>query len=171
MDQVAPSGVITAHPIRIGPGADLVSTIENAAAHAMSTSKTSSAFILTAVGSVDKVTLRMANASRNDEGGGSNEIKEWDERMEIVSLVGTLSPSGKHLHMSLSDKSGLVVGGHLVSGRIFTTLELVLGTVQNVTFAREIDNETGYRELVVKRDEAQTESISFSEAFCQGPRN
>jgi predicted DNA-binding protein with PD1-like motif len=154
MEQGAPSGTITAHPIRLKPGDDLVPAIEAAAAVAMSTSKTSSAFVLTAVGSLEKTTLRMANACRkNGEESLSNEIREWDERMEVVSLVGTLSPSGKHLHMSLSDKDGLVVGGHLVGGRVFTTMELVLGTIQNVAFQRDMDDATGYRELVVKQSE------------------
>lgn len=147
------SGTITAHPIRLKPGDDIVAAIEGAAASAMSTSRTSSAFVLTAVGSVDKVTLRMANACLQDgaEESSSNEIKDWVERMEVVSLVGTLSPSGKHLHMALSDKDGIVIGGHLVAGRVFTTLELVLGTIQNVSFQRETDEATGYRELVVKQ--------------------
>eukprot|EP00980_Cylindrotheca_fusiformis_P025347 scaffold13478_cov132-Cylindrotheca_fusiformis.AAC.40 len=145
------SGVITAHAIRLRPGDDLVPAIEAAASFAMSTSQTSSAFVLTVVGSLDKVTLRMANACcKNAEEVESNEIRDWDERMEVVSLVGTLAPSGKHLHMSLSDKDGLVVGGHLVAGRVYTTLELVLGTIQNVGFQRELDDATGYRELVIK---------------------
>lgn len=138
-----------AHPIRLRPGDDLVSSLENAASIAMSTSNTSSAFVLTTVGSVDKITLRMANACQTN-GESTNEIREWNERMEIVSLTGTFSSSGKHLHMSLSDAQGRVIGGHLVSGRIFTTLECVLGTIQNVTFTREIDESTGYRELVIK---------------------
>jgi hypothetical protein len=156
--QSLPSGTITAHPVRLKPGDDLVSSIEQAASLAMAASKSSSAFILTAVGSVDKVTLRMANACKknlDEEGGNSNnEIKEWEERMEVISLVGTLSQSGKHLHMSLSDAEGCVVGGHLVAGRIFTTLELVLGTIQDITFQRDMDDDTGYRELVVKQTDS-----------------
>jgi len=143
-----PYGAVVAHPIRLNPGDDLVSSLENAASQAMSTSS-SSAFVMTAVGSLDEVTLRMANASRTD-GSSSNEIKDWKERMEVVSLVGTLSPSGKHLHMSLSDKNGTVVGGHLLSGKVFTTMEIVLGVINGVAFKREMDEETGYRELVVE---------------------
>lgn len=105
------------------------------------------------MGSLDRVSLRMANACRTDGDNisSSNEIRDWNERMEVVSLVGTLSSSGKHLHMSLSDKNGVVVGGHVVSGKVFTTMEIVLGTIQGVTFKREMDNATGYRELVVQK--------------------
>lgn len=163
MDQQSiPHGAVIAHPIRLHPGDDLVSAIEHAASEAMLTSNSSSAFIMAAVGSLEKASLRMANASRTDVAGGSissssssssssNEIRNWEERMEVVSLVGTLSSSGKHLHMSLSDKNGSVVGGHVVSGKVFTTMEIVIGTIQGVGFKREMDAKTGYRELVVEK--------------------
>mmetsp|Transcript_18447 Transcript_18447/g.45732 ORF Transcript_18447/g.45732 Transcript_18447/m.45732 type:complete len:160 (-) Transcript_18447:2848-3327(-) len=158
MDQSTciPYGAVVAHPIRLNPGEDLVSAIENAASQAMSISDSSSAFVMTAVGSLDKVSLRMANASRSDGDNisPSNEIRDWNERMEVVSLVGTLSASGKHLHMSLSDKNGTVVGGHVMSGQVFTTMEIVLGTIQGVGFKRELDTATGYRELVVEKKKA-----------------
>jgi predicted DNA-binding protein with PD1-like motif len=146
------SGVMKAHACRLSPGEDLVPALENAAAQAMLASKCSSAFVMSAVGSLDGVTLRMANASRMDgENTTQNEILKWEERFEIVSLIGTFSSTGKHLHMSVSDASGTVKGGHLMSGRIFTTLELVLGTIENVSFKREVDPATGYRELVVQQ--------------------
>jgi hypothetical protein len=50
---------------------------------------------------------------------------------------------------SVSDAKGNVWGGHLISGTIFTTLELVLGVIQNVEFSRAMDSNTGYNELVV----------------------
>lgn len=72
---------------------------------------------------------------------------------EIVSLVGTISKNGRvHLHISLSDSQGQVVGGHLPAegGAIVgTTAEVVLGTSNNITFTREFDEETGFKELVV----------------------
>jgi predicted DNA-binding protein with PD1-like motif len=144
------TGMMQAHACRLNPGEDLVPALENAAVEAMSASQCSSAFVMSAVGSLDGVTLRMANASRTD-GSASNDIMQWEERFEIVSLVGTFSSSGKHLHMSVSDANGNVRGGHLMSGKIFTTLELVLGTIQNVSFKREMDPATGYRELVVRQ--------------------
>ena len=162
------SGMMQAHAVRLPPKTDLVSSIINAAEDAMMKSQSSSACILSVVGSLEYVKLRMANASRrrrkegegdgdgnNDEDGQEiNDIKEWNERLEIVSLVGTIANGGeKHLHMSVSDREGRVWGGHVVAGRIFTTLELVLGTIQGVTFKRELDGETGYKELVVSSTE------------------
>ena len=70
---------------------------------------------------------------------------------EIVSLVGTLSGGvGGHLHISLSDNKGQVVGGHVVGDLvIYTTAEVVIGECEGVRFEREMDRETGYDELVV----------------------
>jgi predicted DNA-binding protein with PD1-like motif len=152
MDQL-PSGIMRAHAIRLTPGQNLVPALEDAATRAMAASGASSSFVLSAVGSLDGVTLRMANASRKDDGEDKgNEIREWNERFEVVSLVGTFSPTGKHLHISVSDAKGQTFGGHLMSGRVFTTLELVLGTIDDVVFERKEDPETGYKELTVTQE-------------------
>ena len=150
MNTPIPSGLVVAHPIRLCKGDDLVSSMEKAAFSAMEKSGTSSAFVLTAVGSLERVKLRMANAC-NEDGVSVNDIKEWQERFEIVSLVGTFSSEGKHLHISCSDKNGNVIGGHLISGTIFTTLELVIGVINGVDFTRIQDPKTGYKELVVNK--------------------
>jgi predicted DNA-binding protein with PD1-like motif len=85
----------------------------------------------------------------------SNDIKTWTERFEIVSLVGTLSTDAKHLHLCISDKDGNAFGGHLISGRVFTTVELVLGTVDGVMFTREHDPATRYQELCIASSKHQ----------------
>ena len=73
--------------------------------------------------------------------------------MEIVSLVGTLSSNrNMHLHISLSDHTGAVIGGHLPSfgGTIIhTTAEIVIGSLTNKNFARKMDSKTGFPELHV----------------------
>ena len=51
---------------------------------------------------------------------------------------------------SISQRDGSVLGGHVMGGKVFTTLELVLGTLPGVVFTREVDPETGYDELVVR---------------------
>merc|ERR550539_836254 len=119
--------------------------------------------MITAVGSLRNVKLRLANASKkpmSDEEnltkssmGGANEIREWkDERFEIVSLVGTFSRDGScHLHLSIADANGCTFGGHLIEGEVFTTAEVVLGSAGYVEFPREFDRNTGYKELVPKQ--------------------
>lgn len=72
-----------------------------------------------------------------------------NNRCEIVSLVGTLSDGG-HLHVSLSDAQGVVIGGHLLGDMVvFTTAEIVIGECEQVTFKRELDPRTGFGELTV----------------------
>jgi hypothetical protein len=41
---------------------------------------------------------------------------------------------------------------------VFTTLELVLGTMPGLAFSREVDSQTGYRELVIRNESTVTSS-------------
>src|SRR4028118_590983 len=101
-----------------------------------------SGFILTAVGSLKQATLRFAN---------QNNSQLFEERFEIVSLVGTLSIHGIHLHISLSDKNGKTIGGHLDEGcLIYTTAEIVIGASEDWVFLRTVDKKTGYKELEIQ---------------------
>ena len=169
---VPPSGPVTAHALRLRPGEPLMSSLRSAADVILARyppEKCSSVFVVTAVGSLKDATLRLANASKkdteanvsigtsrkNNNGGESldeakgNDIRRWKQRFEIVSLVGTFSRDGGcHLHISLSDSEGRTIGGHLIDGDVFTTVEVVLGTADGVSFVREHDRATGYRELV-----------------------
>ena len=57
-----------------------------------------------------------------------------------------------HLHISISDEKGKVVGGHLKSPSLVgVTAEILIGEIQNLVFEREFDKMTGYKELVVKK--------------------
>lgn len=97
--------------------------------------------ILTCVGSLKRATLRLAN---------ENVVKDFEQKFEIVSLVGTLCQDGVHLHISLSDETGNTFGGHLMDGcLIYTTAEIVFGEMDDVVFSRKADPGTGFLELVV----------------------
>ena len=70
--------------------------------------------------------------------------------MEIVSLMGTVSEHGCHLHASFSRADLSAFGGHLLPGCIVnTTAEIVLAEIPNRVFTRQPDSETGYDELVI----------------------
>lgn len=98
--------------------------------------------ILTCVGNLTKMVLRMPDGKT---------VKEFDGSFEIVSLVGTLGSGDAHLHLAAGGNDGIVFGGHLKKGTIVgTTAEIVLREVEDVKFAREYDSTTGYDELVVK---------------------
>ncbi|MCL4301902.1 MAG: DNA-binding protein [Anaerolineae bacterium] len=101
------------------------------------------AFVLTCVGSLRQAALRLANRP---------ETTLYEDKFEIVSLVGTLDAGGYHLHISLSDGQGRTMGGHLMTGcLVYTTAEIVIGEADGLLFSRPFDPETGYPELEVTR--------------------
>ncbi len=113
-----------AHPLRLSPGDDLRASIEQAlrrlGAHA--------AFVLQAIGSLDVAQLRFAGVDAPTELRGD---------LEILTLAGSVSPNGAHLHMSVSDARGHVSGGHVARGCIVrTTAEILLALLPEHRFAR-----------------------------------
>ncbi|MEA4826947.1 MAG: PPC domain-containing DNA-binding protein, partial [Clostridium sp.] len=77
--------------------------------------------------------------------------RRYEEKFEIVSLVGTISEDGCHLHMSIADSNGKVIGGHLLEECIiYTTAEVIIGEIEEFVFLREYDDKTGFDELKVK---------------------
>jgi predicted DNA-binding protein with PD1-like motif len=98
--------------------------------------------ILTCVGNLQKAIIRMAD---------ERIINTYEGTFEIVSLVGTLEEGNSHIHISISDKDGKTLGGHLKSGSIVgVTAEIVIAELDNLTFKRELDDKTGFEELVVE---------------------
>lgn len=78
------------------------------------------------------------------------QVVHLQERFEIVSLVGTLNKEA-HLHVCLADKDGRTVGGHVLGDlEVFTTAEVLVGEASDLHFDREMDDRTGYPELVIK---------------------
>jgi predicted DNA-binding protein with PD1-like motif len=131
---VPPSGDVKAHCFRLEPKDELKKCLVHVASVIFARipkDECSSLFVMTCVGSLSDVTLRLANASKLTEGGECNEVRNWsNQRFEIVSLVGTFSRDGAcHLHLSMSDAEGKTFGGHLISGIVFTTAEIVIGSV------------------------------------------
>jgi len=100
------------------------------------------AIIIAAVGSLTNAAIRYANEDK---------ITVLKGHFEVVSLSGMLSStSGSHLHISVSDKTGKTLGGHLSEGSVvYTTLEVALGELPNLEFKRELDPASTYNELKV----------------------
>ncbi len=96
--------------------------------------------IVSAVGSLRPAVLRFA---------GLRECTLVEGDTELITLAGTLSADGAHLHMSVADSRGKVQGGHVLAGCIVrTTVEIVVAVLDDWTFRRETDASTGFRELV-----------------------
>jgi predicted DNA-binding protein with PD1-like motif len=99
--------------------------------------------IVSCVGCLTKATVRSADGLT---------IKEINEEVEIVSITGTISKNGSHIHISVSNDSLATFGGHLKPGCLVnTTAEIVIIELSNVAFEREFDEVTGYEELVFKK--------------------
>lgn len=129
------------HTFRIKPGNDLKAELENF----VKANNIKAGFIITCVGGLNQATMRMAGAVPEKQ-----DIRTYEGDFEITSLVGTVSVNGVHLHMSISDKEGKSFGGHLKEGTlIHPTAEVVIGEDEQTTYTRELDEETGFPELVV----------------------
>jgi predicted DNA-binding protein with PD1-like motif len=127
-----------AYTFRLKPGQDLFDSIENF----VNENKIEAGCVLSSVGSLTRTTLRLANRST---------YNEYDGYFEIVSMTGTVSTNGSHIHISISDGDGVTIGGHLVSGcKIYTTVEIVIAEFEDVVYKRELsENDSGYEELAV----------------------
>lgn len=127
---------------RLKPGSDLKKSIQDK----VNENSIKAGYIISCVGGLEKVTVRMAGAQPDNQ-----DIRVYEDKYEIVSLVGTISQKGMHLHLSFSDKEGRVIGGHLKDGNIVNpTAEIVIGYESDREFERHHDSETGFPELVVK---------------------
>ncbi|MFM9917009.1 MAG: PPC domain-containing DNA-binding protein [Rhizobacter sp.] len=129
-------------PIRLLPGQDLRQALEAAVA----ARGCRAAFVLSGIGSLSPAVLRLA---------GANEVRTLDGDVEILTLSGSIAPHASHLHASVSDARGEVVGGHVAQGcTVRTTAEVLLALLPDWAFSREPDAATGFDELVVRRSDA-----------------
>ncbi len=126
------------YAFRLSPQQDLKEALETA----VKTNNMTAGVILSSVGSLSHIHLRLA--------GGKNYLTLTQD-FEILSLNGTLSIYGSHLHLAVGDSHGKTYGGHLMAGCIIrTTAEIVIQRIDSVDFKRELDDKTGYKELAVK---------------------
>lgn len=97
--------------------------------------------IASCVGCFGQLNIRLA---------GATQTLQLNEPLEIVSIMGTLTPDHQHIHLSVAKQNGEVVGGHLMEGCLIdTTAELIILSYHNMSFAREFDKSTGFTELVI----------------------
>ena len=124
---------------RLKPGDDLRKSIEAV----VKEKNIEAGWINTCVGSLTDYTIRFANQQEGNSGSG---------HFEIVSLTGTVSVNGSHLHISISDGDGKTIGGHLLEGcKIYTTAEIVIGTTTAYELTRKKDGTTEWEELQVNK--------------------
>lgn len=125
-------------PLRLSPGADLRSALVAVARER----DWPAAFVLGGIGSLSQARLRLA---------GCRDFTELAGDLELLTLAGTLSPDGPHLHASVADATGRVIGGHVGPACLVrTTAEILVIEASGWRFHRAPDPATGYDELVIR---------------------
>lgn len=130
--------MITVHALRLKPGQDLKKEVLSF----VETKGIQAGWIMSCAGSLTKTSIRYANQENASQETG---------HFEIVSLSGTLSTDGSHIHISVSDSTGRTLGGHLLDENIvYTTAEIVIGESHGLIFSREKDGSTPWDELQIR---------------------
>lgn len=125
-------------PIRLDPNQDLRRALESV----LYEENMRAGFVLQGIGSLSMARIRFA---------GLDEPTEICGDLEILTLSGSLSPDGPHLHMSIADAHGRVLGGHVAPGCIVrTTAEILLALLPDVVLSRAPDAQSGCKELVIQ---------------------
>jgi hypothetical protein len=135
------------HPLRLAPGDDLRAALEAlAATHG-------AGFVVAGIGSLSVARLRLA---------GAPEAGAWRGDLELLTLAGSLSSDGAHLHASVSTADGRVIGGHVAPGCVVrTTAEVLVAWLPGWALSRAPDPATGWKELVARRaPDASAESAA-----------
>ena len=130
---------VKVHAFRLKPGQDLRIAIDTY----VKENNITAGWISTCAGSLTNYNIRFANQETGTIGNGY---------FEIVSLTGTLSVNGSHIHISISDSTGAATGGHLLKGcTIYTTAEIVILSTTALNFSRAKDGTTPWEELHIEK--------------------
>lgn len=101
-------------PLHLDPGSDVRRSIE-----LLAQQQGVSGFVLSVVGNLAQAAFQCPGKSRPTVLSGE---------LEIITLQGTFSPTGVHLHLSFSDAECQVWGGHLEPGSlVLKGADLLLG--------------------------------------------
>ena len=139
IQQMNTSNNITSHAMRLKPGDDVREKLENYVLQ----NNIKAGWLVTCAGSLIAYNIRFANQEKGNTGQG---------HFEIVSLTGTLSKNGSHIHISISDSTGNTIGGHLLKGcLVYTTAEIIIQSTNDLNFKREKDGTTPWEELQIEK--------------------
>lgn len=135
------------HVIKLMPGDELLRSIENYCyKHDIE-----AGYIGTCVGSLSQVCFRK---------GYTRTKLTLKGPFEIVSMEGTVSKGGLHIHASVSDDDFKVRGGHLVSNTfVQSTAEIVIVELENYELSRSRDLGSQYKSLkIIEISDAKSEN-------------
>lgn len=125
------------YTLRLLPGTDVIAEIRAF----IDKNTIQAASIVSSVGSLSEANIRFANRSEGTLVKGV---------YEVIFFGGTLDAKGQHLHISIADENGAMLGGHMLSGCVTrTTMEIVIMELTDVVFKREKCTVSTYNELVI----------------------
>ena len=137
-------------PLRLPPGVDLRGELERLA----QAEPSCCGFVVCGIGSLESPVLRFAD---QDEG------LVLAGPQEVISLAGSVSGDGAHLHLVVADAEGHTMGGHLCHGsRVRTTMEILLLYPEGWQLGRERDAATGHLELTVSQSPPRRQPLPGS---------
>lgn len=123
------------HVLKLKPGQDLLIELDKYCKKY----NIEAGYIGTGVGSLSRVSFRK---------GYERTTLTLDGAFEMVSLSGTLSQGGMHIHMAISDEQFNVIGGHAKVGCIIrSTAEIVIIQLNDHQLRRHNQNVHGHKEL------------------------
>lgn len=141
-------------PILLSPDKDLISSIKKVC----NDNGIRSGTILTAVGSLQKLTITNPPSDNAKTGTVFSLPRVIPGPLQILSLVGVICErdSGElhvHLHGSFVDQYGKVHGGHLEEGEspVLRRTEAVIGEIADVRMIERFDEVTGDTEFSIER--------------------
>lgn len=85
--------------------------------------------------------------------GEEHEPRVFKKPRELLALHGSITTEGEtviHLHCALSDETYNVVGGHLIDAEVAVVAELTIARLKKMRLGRELNPETGLKELAVR---------------------
>jgi predicted DNA-binding protein with PD1-like motif len=133
------------HAIRVKDGEDMYKEVERyVQAHDIK-----AGFIVGGAAGLKTLHLRLP-ATPEDR-----PVLQKEGKYEVVSIAGTVGLEAMHLHVSVADETGQTFGGHLMrEGNIVRlTAEIGILEADDMTFGRELDEATGWQELVVRQND------------------
>jgi uncharacterized protein len=133
---------MTHRPLRLPPGVVLRRELERL----VSEGHIGPGFVIAGIGSIADAVIRFANKDNETLITGPH---------EVLTLSGSLSRGGAHLHAAVAGSSGQVFGGHVCYGNtVRTTAEILLLETPGWSLSRAFDETTGYKELLVRQGPA-----------------
>ncbi|WP_269623014.1 PCC domain-containing protein [Prochlorococcus marinus] len=112
------------HSLRLSPGDDLKTSVLSFAKN-----NDCSGHIIGVIGDLSKAAIQCP---------GKKSPTIFEEILEVITLIGTISPDKVHLHISFSDGDCKVWGGHLEEGAIiYKGLDLLIGIPNDYNFQRK----------------------------------